>query len=175
MSNHPLNQHLVLIGPMGAGKTTIGKMLANELQLPFFDCDEQIEQRAGVDISWIFDIEGEASFRKRETAMLTTLLQGSCSVISTGGGVVTQENNRRLLAAMHQVIYLKPTKKQVLSRLHGDTKRPLLQHDDPGAIISDLMDTREPWYQQVADDIISTDGLNAQQVVDHILAQWRQP
>ncbi|MBT5388411.1 MAG: shikimate kinase AroK [Porticoccaceae bacterium] len=145
-------QHIFLVGPMGAGKSTIGKQLAVFLNRPFFDVDNEIEARTGADIQWIFDMEGEEGFRARETRVLMDLIANdSSSVIATGGGIILRPENRRALQENGQVIYLSATKEQLYERTRKDKNRPLLQVDDRKAVIDQLVDRREPLYQEVAD------------------------
>ena len=146
-------RNIVLIGPMGSGKTTVGKMLAKKLGRDFVDTDQCIEDALEVSISWIFDKEGEPGFRLRETKMLKQKLEGAGLVIATGGGVVTVEENRKLLAESDcLIIYLKPELKELYKRLSASKKRPLIDHDgDKRQQIKNLFEERDPLYTQVAD------------------------
>jgi len=145
------NQNLILIGPMGSGKSTIGKRLAARLGKQFFDCDQQLEQHLNVDIGTIFDIEGEQGFRQREHDMLTTLCAMSNVVIATGGGCVLREDNRRLLQSAGLVIYLRITLERQLHRLSRDKTRPLLQAPDRLQRLQRMATEREPLYSAIAD------------------------
>lgn len=158
---------------MGAGKTTIGKLLADELGLEFIDVDREIEARSGVDIPWIFDREGETGFRVRESAALAELSQLDRVLISTGGGAVLSPDNRRMMAATGTVIYLHTTVDEQVRRTGRDRKRPLLQNDDPARVLAELMLVREPLYREVADIIVETDGRGPKVVAQDIAEQLR--
>ncbi|MBV1932553.1 MAG: shikimate kinase [Porticoccaceae bacterium] len=136
---------------MGAGKTTVGRQLAKLLRLTFFDLDAEIEARSGADIPWIFDVEGEAGFRKRETAMLTELASKNNVVIATGGGVVLDPGNRVLMSSSGLVVYFVVPRETLYERTLRDTKRPLLQVADRRAVIDKLLAEREPLYREVAE------------------------
>lgn len=160
---------LILVGPMGAGKTTIGRLLATELSLPFLDTDREIEERSGADIPWIFDVEGESGFRARETAMLDELSQLSDIVLATGGGIVMAPQNRVYLRRGF-VVYLYATVEQQVERTARDRKRPLLQNDDPETVLRRLFAIRDPLYRDVADVIVDTDNRNPRAVCRDIMA-----
>lgn len=149
--------NIFLVGPMGAGKTTIGKQLARKMKLRFVDADHEIEQRTGVEISLIFEIEGEEGFRDREQAMIEELTQDSNIVLATGGGVILREANRRALQTRGTVIYLNTSVEEALRRTARDRSRPLLQTNDPEQRMRALMQQREPLYRAVADLIVDTD------------------
>ena len=124
-------QHIFLVGPMGAGKTTIGRQLADFLCRPFIDVDNEIEARTGADIQWIFDMEGEQGFRDRESKVLKAIIETSpSSIIATGGGIVLRNENRTILQKNGLVVYLSATKEQLYERTRRDKNRPLLQVDD---------------------------------------------
>lgn len=159
---------LFLVGPMGAGKSTIGRQLARALGRSFFDSDREIEKRTGADIPLIFELEGEAGFREREKAVIDELTQRDAIVLATGGGAVTQPENRNHLAARGIVIYLATTVDQQLARTHRDRNRPLLQTDDPRQRLETLMQQREPLYREIADLVIETDGRTVKDVVREI-------
>lgn len=161
-------QSLILVGPMGAGKSTIGKLLASILNLPFSDSDRVIEEKTGADIPWIFDMEGEEGFRLRETAVLSELLLDEPMVIATGGGIVMSEENRRLLKGDGVVVYLTASINQLVERTYKDKKRPLLQVDDPEAKIRELIALRDPLYSEVADFIVQTDRRSPKLVAQEI-------
>jgi shikimate kinase len=154
----PAVNRLYLVGPMGAGKTTIGKLLADDLGLEFVDVDREIEARSGVDIPWIFDREGEPGFRVREAAALAELSQLDRVLVSTGGGAVLSPDNRRVMAATGTVIYLHTSVDEQVRRTGRDRKRPLLQNDDPARVLAELMNIREPLYREIADIVVETDG-----------------
>ena len=160
-----------LVGPMGAGKTTIGKMLAEELRLPFKDADREIEARSGVDIPWIFDAEGEDGFRRREAAMIQELSELDSAVISTGGGAVLLPENRTLMAARGVVIYLHTTVEEQVRRTAKDRKRPLLANDNPEDTLRQLMEIRHPLYEEIADIQITTDTRGPKTVVQSLCRQ----
>jgi len=160
--------NIILVGPMGAGKSTIGRLLAGILNLPFNDSDRAIEDRTGADIPWIFDVEGEEGFRSRETAVLKDLLQANGLVLATGGGIVLREENRRYLRAGGRVIYLTASLDQLLERTCRDKKRPLLQVENPRQKIIDLIEQRHPLYSEVADFVVNTDRRSPKQVAQEI-------
>lgn len=161
---------IVLVGPMGAGKSTIGKVLAGLMQVPFFDSDRVIEERTGADIPWIFDMEGEAGFRQRESAVLEDLLQQQSCIIATGGGIVMEEKNRQLLKENGSVVYLTASIEQLVDRTYKDKKRPLLQVADPEAKIRELIALRDPLYREVADVVVATDRRSPKLVAQEIIA-----
>lgn len=148
--------NLVLVGPMGAGKTSVGKLLAEKLSLNFVDSDRELETRCGADIPWIFDIEGESGFRARETEILADLCSKSGILLATGGGAVNSKKNRQLISGAGIVVYLSATADQIYQRVRHDSGRPLLQVDNPKAAITDILNKREPLYREVADLVISS-------------------
>lgn len=160
--------NIFLIGPMGAGKSTIGRHLAELLGLEFVDSDHEIQQRTGVDIPTIFEFEGEAGFRKREKAVIDELTQRSGLVLATGGGAVLDPDNRRCLAGRGLVVYLHCSPEQQYERTERDRNRPLLQTEDPLGRLRELMDVREPLYRQTADMVVNTDRRNATTVAREI-------
>ena len=162
-----------LIGPMGAGKTTIGRRLATELSLPFIDTDMEIEERSGADIPWIFDVEGEEGFRRRETRVLADACESTPAVIATGGGIVTVDENRELIRENGVVVYLHATVKQQLSRTGKDKNRPLLNEGEPETVLTDLMAVREPLYRDIADVVVPTDNRNPRVTAGEIARQVR--
>ncbi len=163
---------VVLLGPMGAGKTTIGRLLAQRLNLPFFDSDKEIEQRCGASIPWIFDIEGEAGFRERETEALQTLLANPACVLATGGGIVKMARNRDLLKqAKVPCVYLRTSVATQLARTAQDKNRPLLQQDDPELVLTQLLAEREPFYQDLSAIQVHTDLINPVEIVAQIMTQ----
>ncbi|RRJ83155.1 shikimate kinase AroK [Aestuariirhabdus litorea] len=164
---------IFLVGPMGAGKSTIGRLLSKELSIPFKDSDHEIEARSGADIPWIFDVEGEEGFRRRESAVIQQLVEAGPLVIATGGGAILLEENRRLMVGSGTVVYLETSVEQQLSRTARDRKRPLLQTADPRKTLTDLMGIREPLYQQIADITVSTENSNPRMVVQEIVDQLR--
>ena len=162
---------LILIGMMGAGKTTVGKELARRRKLRFADCDQEIVARTGVSIPTIFEIEGEAGFRKRETQMMDELTQVPDIVIATGGGVVIAPANRELMRARGIVIYLNVPPQVLFERTRHDRNRPLLQVEDPLQRLRDLFDVRDPLYRQAAHFIIETGRPSVSTLVNMIVMQ----
>jgi len=167
-------RNVFLIGPMGAGKSTIGRLLAKELKYPFKDSDREIEVRTGADIPWIFDVEGEEGFRQREEAMIAELVHEDGIVLATGGGVVMRPANRAELKSGGLVVYLRTSVEQQLQRTAKDRQRPLLQNADPEAVLRDLMAKRDPLYREIADLIIETDQRGPKVVVNAILAKLQE-
>ena len=167
--------NVFLVGPMGAGKTTIGRIAAKNLSLKFADLDAEIEKRCGADIPWIFDVEGEEGFRRREENVIDELTQRDGVVLATGGGAVMREANRRVISARGIVIYLKTSIEQQLARTAKDRKRPLLQHAEPRKVLTELMKHREPLYLEVADHVVDTDASNIRDVASRIAELVSQP
>ncbi len=161
-----------LVGPMGAGKTTIGKHLARLLDKEFVDLDQEIEQSCGADIAWIFDVEGEVGFRKRESAMLREVANRNNMVIATGGGAVLDSESRALMKRSGTVVYLSVAAKVLYNRMQQDTKRPLLQVGDKKAMIESIVKEREPLYKEIADIVFDghkkTPALAAQELASLI-------
>jgi 3-dehydroquinate synthase len=168
---HCKNNNIFLVGLMGAGKTTIGRMLARRLGMRFADSDHEIEARTGASVPWIFEIEGEASFRRREADMIRELSAGSGLVLATGGGAVLNPESRRLLAERGTVVYLRASVNSILQRTSHDKNRPLLQTADPRRKLEDLTSQREPLYREIADLVIDTGRPNVQSMVQTILDQ----
>jgi shikimate kinase len=161
--------NIFLVGPMGAGKSTVGRRLAHVLGLEFLDSDKEIEQRTGVAIPVIFDLEKETGFRLREKTVIADLTQRQNIVLATGGGVVLDFDNRCYLKKLGRVIYLNASVKEQLRRVGRDKNRPLLQTDDRLGQIKKLMTIRDPLYREVADFVINTDGCHVKRVVHNIL------
>ncbi|GAA0850783.1 shikimate kinase AroK [Marinobacter szutsaonensis] len=164
-----LPKRIVLVGPMGAGKSTIGRMLARELGYRFLDTDRIIEERCGANIPWIFDVEGEDGFRQRETAMLEELSAEPQTVLATGGGAVMRPENYPLLKRDSIVVYLKTSIDQQVERTRKDRNRPLLQNDDPEAVLRRLFELRDPIYRQLADVVMYTDRKSPRLVVRQLI------
>jgi shikimate kinase len=160
---------IFLTGPMGSGKSTIGRQLAQQLAMPFHDSDHEIEQRTGVDIPLIFELEGETGFRKRESGVIDDLTRLPGIVLATGGGAVLHPENRERLGDRGTVIYLHTSVDQQLSRTAHDRNRPLLQTPDPRATLEALLAIRDPLYREIADLIIETDGMRVRDVVREII------
>jgi len=169
---HPTN--LFLIGPMGAGKSTVGKQLAATLKLEFMDSDAEIQRRTGVDIPTIFEYEGEEGFRQREQVVIDELTQRDHQVLATGGGAVTRPDNRRNLAARGFVIYLYCSVDQQFERTARDRTRPLLDTEDPRARLEELMEARDPLYRETADLVVSTERRSAAAVAKEIVEALEQ-
>jgi shikimate kinase len=163
--------NLVLVGPMGAGKTSIGRRLAERFGLHFVDADQYIEQRTGATISAIFDHVGEAGFRERERCALSELLAGEGQLVATGGGAVLDPDNRRRMRERGFVVYLSAGLESQLKRLHRDRTRPLLQRADREQVLRDLAQVREPLYREVADLVMDTDGLTAADAATRLCLQ----
>ena len=163
-------RNIFLVGPMGAGKSTIGRQLAQQLNMDFVDSDAVIEERAGADISWIFDLEGEEVLRKREERIINELTQLQGVVLSTGGGAVMSKENRNYLSARGIVIYLETSVDKQYQRTQRDKKRPLLQGtDNPRQVLEDLAKVRNPLYEEIADITLPTDEQNAKVMVNQIV------
>nr|WP_312514472.1 bifunctional shikimate kinase/3-dehydroquinate synthase AroKB [Massilia sp.] len=168
---HPKNNNIFLVGLMGAGKTTIGRLLARKLNRRFIDSDHEIEARTGATIPWIFEIEGEACFRKREADVIRDLTAQDGLVLATGGGAVLNPESRALLAERGTVIYLRASIGSILQRTSHDKNRPLLQTADPRAKLEELLEQRDPLYREIADLVIDTGRPNVQSMVQTILDQ----
>ncbi|MFT0545423.1 shikimate kinase [Allopusillimonas ginsengisoli] len=152
----PSARPIMLVGMMGAGKTTIGRQLARMLDRQFVDLDHELEARCGVRVSLIFDIEGEDGFRKRETLLLDEISQQPGIVLATGGGAVLAPENRRLLKERGTVVYLRASADELYRRVARDRNRPLLQTADPRARLHSLLQQREPLYESVATITVDT-------------------
>ena len=162
-------RNIFLVGPMGAGKTTIGKQVAQLLHLEFVDTDQEIESRTGAPIDWIFDIEGEEGFRVREKEIIAELSQRQGIVLATGGGAVVAPENRTLLASRGIVVYLETSIEQQLERTRKDKRRPLLQNnDDPESTLIDLHKKRDAQYREIADIIVATNENSIKSVANKI-------
>ncbi len=166
---------VVLVGPMGAGKTTIGKLLATELSYQFVDSDKEIERRSGADIPWIFDVEGEEGFRNREVAVIQDLSTETGVVLATGGGALMRQENRDHLTRSGYIVYLNTSVEQQYNRTHKDKNRPLLQGDrDPKTVLSELMSVRDPIYREVADFVVDTNKKSLRLIVKSIVQALEQ-
>ncbi|MFC0167984.1 bifunctional shikimate kinase/3-dehydroquinate synthase AroKB [Pseudoduganella danionis] len=163
--------NVFLVGLMGAGKTTIGRILARKLGLRFIDSDHEIEARTGATIPWIFEIEGEASFRRREAEVIRELTGQQDLVLATGGGAILNPESRAYLKERGTVIYLRASVNSILQRTAHDKNRPLLQTADPRKKLEELMAVRDPLYTEVADIVIDTGRPNVQSMVSNILNQ----
>jgi len=154
---------------MGAGKTTVGRLLAQKLSLTFIDSDHEIEKHTGVDIPLIFEKEGEEGFRKREADIIDELTQQRNIVLATGGGAVIKEENRKHLINRGLVIYLQADIKLLIRRTRKDRNRPLLQGPNPEKKLREIMQQREPLYRQTADHTIDTGKYSVQAIINQIL------
>ena len=166
---HPRN--IFLIGPMGAGKSAVGRYLARTLHLSFVDSDDEIESRTGVDIPFIFEKEGEEGFRKRESAVIDDLSKMDGVVLATGGGAVINPDSRSRLGGRGFVVYLYTTVYQQVARTQKGRERPLLESIDPRTTLQELLDTRDPMYREIADIIVETDGRKVKSVANEIIDQ----
>jgi len=152
----PFPENIFLVGLMGAGKTSVGKLLAQRLQMEFLDCDQEVERATGVKVAVIFEIEGEGGFRAREVKMLAQLASRKNVLVATGGGAVLSAANRRLLADNGVVVYLRAAPADLWRRTRHDKQRPLLNTADRMARLEQLYVERDPLYREIADIIIDT-------------------
>ena len=166
--------NIFFVGPMGAGKTTIGRQLARSLGRPFYDSDKEIEARTGADIPLIFELEGEAGFRSREKAMIDELTQQPGIVLATGGGAVLDPDNRKHLAGRGFVIYLSAPIEQLFQRTSRDSRRPLLQTENPRQKLEEILAVRDPLYREVADLVLVTDNKPVRNVTTQLLKRIRE-
>ena len=160
--------NIILIGPMGSGKTSTGRMLAKEMGYAFADTDEEVTKRTGVSIAYIFDVEGEEGFRKRECLALKECLNDNNTILSTGGGIVLSKENRDLLQDRGTVVYLQTSIRSQVKRTASTNNRPLLQNKDPEETLEKLMLTRAPLYEEIADITIMTDNKSLQEMSKEI-------
>ena len=164
---HPRN--IFLIGPMGAGKSAVGRHLARTLHLSFVDSDDEIESRTGVDIPFIIEKEGEAGFRKREAVVIDDLSKMDGIVLATGGGAVVDPDSRSRLGGRGFVVYLFTSVEQQVSRTRKGRERPLLETADPRITLQELLDQRDPMYREIADIVVETDGRKVNSVANEII------
>jgi shikimate kinase len=162
---------IFLIGPMGAGKTAIGRELARQLDLEFVDADQEIERRTGADIALIFEKEGEAGFRKREREVIEELTQRHALVLATGGGAVLDQANREALKSRGFVIYLKASVGAQAARTSQNRNRPLLETTDRQARLQQLFDMRAPLYESLAELTVDTDSGQVKQISQRIITE----
>jgi len=169
--------NVFLVGLMGAGKTTVGRLLARRLKLRFFDSDHEIERRCGVKIPLIFEIEGEPGFRGREEQVIAELAALQGIVLATGGGAVVAEENRRRLAAGGTVVYLSARPEDLLERVRQDRNRPLLATPDPLQRLCELHAERDPLYRSIADLVVETGAQSVQtltrELLDRLEERWK--
>jgi shikimate kinase len=167
-------QNLFLVGPMGSGKTAVGRQLAKMLHARFYDSDAEIERHTGVDIAYIFEKEGEPGFREREREAIDALTRLEPIVLATGGGAIIRPENRRHLAERGCVVYLETTVTQQAERVRHGRHRPLLADRDPAERLAELMRERAPLYAEVADIVVPTDGRKVQVVAEQILHELQR-
>lgn len=166
---HPKN--IFLVGPMGAGKSAVGRQLARTLHLSFMDSDDEIESRTGVDIPFIFEKEGEAGFRKREVAAINDLTKIDGVVLATGGGAIVDPESRSRLGGRGFVVYLYTSVDQQLARTSKGRERPLLENGDRRNILENLLVERDPLYREIADLVVDTDGRKVRSVASEIIGK----
>lgn len=166
--------NIFLVGLMGAGKTSVGRLLAKDLRMTFVDCDHEIEKRTGVTVSVIFEIEGEEGFRRRESTLLHELVRAPNVVLATGGGVVLRQENREALARHGFVVYLRASVDELWQRTRHDRSRPLLRTEDPRARLAELFEQRDPLYREVADITVDTGAQSLRQLVSQLEQRLRQ-
>ena len=162
-------QNIIFVGPMGAGKTTIGKQLARQLGRTFYDSDRVIEEHTGANIPLIFEMEGEEGFRRREKSIIAELMSKQNIVLATGGGVILDPENRDQITRQGFVIYLSAPLEHLFNRTSKDKNRPLLQTNDPRKKLEEILSIRDPLYREVADIVIETDGSPARGVVKKLI------
>ena len=166
------SKNIVLVGPMGSGKTTIGRRLARELNQDFFDTDHEIIDKTGVSIDHIFDIEGEEGFRERESKILENLCQMSNIILATGGGIVILPKNRKILKKAGQIVYLSSSVDQLLRRTDKSKTRPLLENStDRKKTITELVEARDVYYREVASIVVDTTGKKLREVINIIIRE----
>ena len=161
--------NIFIVGPMGSGKSTVGKIISDELFLNFFDTDDEIESRTGASIDWIFDLEGEEGFRKRESSILEEMVKQNSIVLSTGGGIIISDSNREMLSSRGTVFYLSTPISVQLERTSKDKDRPLLKNGDPEEILTRLQKERKVLYESVSDHVIETENKSSQEVASEII------
>ncbi|BAN36745.1 shikimate kinase [Sulfuricella denitrificans skB26] len=166
--------NIFLVGLMGAGKTTVGKLIARHFSRPFVDSDHEIEKRTGVNIPLIFELEGEAGFRIRETAVIEELTRQNNIVLATGGGAILSQRNRDNLRNNGTVIYLRAKVEDLWQRTRHDKNRPLLQTSDPQAKMKELFVQRDPLYSEIADIIVDTGSQSVHALVHQIEERLKQ-
>lgn len=166
------NPNIYLVGPMGAGKTTIGRRIAEIKSMQFVDSDHEVEKRTGVDISFIFDMEGEEGFRKREHKMIAELCEHTNTVMATGGGAILTRDTRDLLSARGVVVYLETSLEQQLARTHHADNRPLLEgSEDVEGTLTQIQEERDPLYRGIADLVVPTGDQHARKLARQIVEQ----
>ena len=175
-SSNQQKKRIFLIGPMGAGKSTLGRRLARALHFDYCDTDDVLVERTGASISLIFDVEGEDGFRDREANLLQELTERDDIVLATGGGIVLREENRRILRERGFVVYLHAPLDRLFERTSKDTSRPLLQTENPREKLGQILKERAALYEQTADICVDTDNYSIAQLVNHIKGNlpWSQ-
>ena len=161
--------NIFIVGPMGSGKSTVGKIISDELFLNFFDTDDEIESRTGASIDWIFDLEGEEGFRKRESSILEEMVKQNSIVLSTGGGIILSDSNREMLSSRGTVFYLSTPISVQIERTSKDKDRPLLKNGNPEEILTRLQNKRKDLYESVSDHVIETENKSSQEVASEII------
>ena len=161
--------NIFIVGPMGSGKSTVGKIISDELFLNFFDTDDEIESRTGASIDWIFDLEGEEGFRIRESSILEEMVKQNSIVLSTGGGIILSDSNREMLSSRGTVFYLSTPISVQIERTSKDKDRPLLKNGDPEEILTRLQKERKGLYESVSDHVIETENKSSQEVASEII------
>jgi len=159
---------IFLVGPMGSGKTTIGRRLAKNLRMKFIDSDQELERRTGASVALIFDVEGEQGFRERESRIIEELTQLDDTVVATGGGAVLDPVNRNALASRGFVVYLHADLDQLVERTRRDTNRPLLNTENPEDRLREILEVRDPLYREIADLIVDTGSVSLNDVMKQI-------
>ena len=163
-------RNIFLVGPMGAGKSTIGRQLARQLHLEFYDSDTEIERRTGADIAWVFELEGEEGFRLREEKVIEELTENTGIVLATGGGSILSKESRNRLSARGVVVYLQTTIEKQLARTQRDKRRPLIaEADNPREVLENLAEARNALYEEIADIVVCTDEQSTKVVIDQII------
>ncbi len=169
----PKQENIYLVGPMGSGKTTLGRRIASRLGLDFMDCDHEIERLTGVSVNLIFDIEGESGFRERETEVLRALSQRRGMLVATGGGAVIRKENRELMQKSGLVVWLRTSVTHQINRLGRDRTRPLLQTPDREQRLQQLAVERNPLYEEIADLVFESSHKNVKYVADRLQSEIR--
>jgi shikimate kinase len=169
-----MDGNIIFVGLMGAGKTTVGRLLAKHLNKTFYDTDQEIERRTGVTIPYIFEVEGEIGFRRRESQMIQELAELENVVLATGGGAVLSKENRELIKGAGTVIYLRANVHELWLRTRNDKNRPLLQNNNPRAKLDELFTLRDPLYVEVATHIVDTGGQPVSNILHHIEEQIKK-
>tara|TARA_B100001175_G_scaffold316391_1_gene330216 strand:+ start:7580 stop:8083 length:504 start_codon:yes stop_codon:yes gene_type:complete len=162
--------NIFIVGPMGSGKSTVGKIISDEMFLNFFDTDEEIESRTGASIDWIFDLEGEEGFRGRESDILDEMVKKNSIVLSTGGGIILSDDNRELLSSRGTVFYLSTPISVQVERTAKDKDRPLLKNGDAEEILTKLHKERKAFYEEVSDHIVETENKSSKEVAAEIVS-----